>query len=599
MKRVFKFAKVTCSVVAALIAGGIISTAAANGNMPAETDADRVLNLEKFPWAKTATSDLAESGNWHGCVGYGEQGERARTIMNRATNLGHAGHYDEAEVETQKALDLFPDDVDWLMAKGFFQLQLNKTEQALSTLQKADGEQKTNYTNRFILARLFLLAADPKRAEEIVRDIRADKRITHGWEQFDYVLGLAQEKQNKFDEAAKNFSSAATFYMSSGSTQAASICLMHANLNRSRSSQKSGSFLLEALKPPSLNAEKLETLVVNLITNPSALETETIELLTLAKFRNNGGKEFFTFPYNKQLPGIQLVRIVEDKRGRQLDVHFDNKLCCLSHERFATRLKNLPPIAVPDQWGTDFAEVETVQVPAGVLQLVFHKGGFRSLYQARLCTSVDAINKPFIVDVPAARSRNLEKEAQDFVHDNLVGASQFEAVLRKAHQETPPNPLIFEEIAAKMAHLRKYDDAITAIDHMRKVVPAVLNIDGTRYRTFGSDNGADVLLIKRGEYCIDAGQYKEALSNFEEGRLSRTGGDDLVLWARAKLGLHRDTAAVEDLKKASAYFFEVGRIVKRDEIDALISDVLSTSPKSPSLDNPSFQTEVQTKFSGL
>ena len=493
----------------------------------------------------------------------------------RAKKLAASGHYAEAIDQYTDAIARVRDHnhkynlADLLFNRSILYEKVGLADKAVKDLLDAGNVPRTAETVRFKIALAMINHGKYAEAEGLLKEC-----VESGYSLFRsyhyYLLGYSQEKENQFAAAADSYRKAATLFSASGVTPPAEAALDAFN----RVKQVDPGLSMKDLKPPVSNKDIVEKVVKGLVTDKDVfIPSHLKELCGFAELKETSWS-FIPQPYPGKYPEFSL-RVEKLKTGgRKLVLDLDTVLCSVDKKVIGPYLKD--SVETTQQWRGDYAHVEGYRVASGTILITILNGGFKSIKKLELY-SQDAFYPP-----PKRISTNQSGFGAGQVSTQMSRDNQITRFRRDGNfkaAERVADEWLKAESRSSVPYIRKaelkaqqkdYEGAVATIDEALK---AGVEDENSKNRYSGNK-----LLIMKGSYLLELNRFKEALECLERGFPEILSPENLVLAARAEIGVGRYEDAEADLKEAMKEFFRSARIIKRDQCQALLDSFKDKLP---------------------
>lgn len=494
----------------------------------------------------------------------------------RAGNLAASGHYAEAIDQYTEAIEVAKKNqrghhvADWFFQRSLLYEKLGLSDRAIQDLVDASRVPIAGEPARFKIALALINHGKYVEAESLLKDcVKSGFSLFRSYHY--YLLGYSQEKENQFAAAADSYRKAATLFSASGVTPPAEAALDAFN----RVEKADPGLSMKDLKPPASNLPSMQKLVTALVTSKEVFNLDQLKELCGVSGFSESKEAFWPARQREQFPEIRSIRIEKLKTGgKKLVVDLDTILCCVNRETIEPFLKD--SISVEQNFRADYGHIEGYRVPSGTVLITLLNGGFKSIKYLELY-SLDASYPP-----PKRISTNQSGSGAGQVSTRMSRVNQITRFRRDGNFKTAEmvaDEWIKAEPSSSVPYIRKaelkaqqndYDGAVATIDEALK---AGVEDANSKNRYHGN-----LFLIMKGSYLLELKRFKEALECLERGFPERLSPENLVLAARAEIGVGRYEDAEADLKEAMKEFFRSARIIKRDECQALLDSLKDKLP---------------------
>jgi tetratricopeptide (TPR) repeat protein len=543
-------------------------------------------------WASGVSPPTDSSQQLRGCVS-GISSTPGGFEARRAENLAASNHIAEAIGEWTRAIDSYSDvkrenigytlDPAWLLSRARLYIKVGRLDDALADIEHSANTPRSFDQVKFNAA---LLLADLGKYSKSEQLLNTSDLASPSYRPYTlYLRAVVQKKQGKNQLAEQSFKEAATLFAAAGIAPPAQSCLDEIAALPSKDKKSNSKLKIADLAPPRANYEKMERLMKALASRADVFDLDVLKSLTGAASFKEHRSGYFVHPYQAHFKEISLINVHKlESGGKRINIYLVPGLCSINK----TALKGLlnHPLIAPEKWRKEVAFCEAYQVPAGSLVLNILNGGFNSVWQVQLYSHDATFPEPqrkqaAEIDSPLQKSHLrlaaaaealqrgnfdfTEKIANEWLHDEPKNA--------RAH-------LLQAELLFKQG---KLDQALTEIDIAIKY--------GDNEEALKNKNSGSTLYIKKGTYLLEKGRFDEAYNLFKQGFPVNPSSDQLLLRARAEIGLKMFTEAGSDLKEASKKYYNEGRIVKRDEAEALLLSIEPSAEQRIALDVTKSESE--------
>ncbi|MBF0139420.1 MAG: tetratricopeptide repeat protein [Magnetococcales bacterium] len=131
---------------------------------------------------------------------------RVRYYRERGTEYTRRGRYDAAATMLEKVLEEWPGDEDTLFHLGFCYLKMNRTQEGIELLERADALGRGGTRVRSILGMAFLQTKEYAKAVIVLE--KALEEDAHNFH-LNYRMALALDNLEKYERAVEFFTKAA------------------------------------------------------------------------------------------------------------------------------------------------------------------------------------------------------------------------------------------------------------------------------------------------------------------------------------------------------------------------------------------------------
>lgn len=468
----------------------------------------------------------------------------------RAANLAECRHYTEAISEytiainkyfKSKKLQFKQNTARWYLQRASAYMMINDDSHALADVFKASKFAEPRDDTFFNATIALFEYGKYHDAELILEKLLADSPFYSKEPFFRYLLAVAQQKQNKFSEAIANLKKAAQSFAFLGYANCVETCIEEVNKIEKTLSAAGKAFSADDLNKPrndvGIAIKQIQTFV------------ESKSFSELDSSRNASGPFLIGYSHNSN-DSILTIVIKMDQ-------------CILTKNDISSFFVDKKAVTVDPVWQSSPNSFrEAFQVPCGIIELVWMKGIFKQLNCVNLY-SAKGVYPPQIVKIGKATifdaySYHMFQRYGEKIGDYKKALEEIEVFI--VNDPKKYEPWIYK--ASYQSKLGKHREALESIEKAIKLKPADAYIN--------PDIG-DRTLLGKAEYLLALGRVDEAVKCFESGVSEKPNADQLLLRGKLRLAQGARDSALKDFRKAAKQFYEVGRIVKRDEADKLIA----------------------------
>lgn len=577
--RVLKLPLILCVLVSAVSA--LAADAAPDGQCLDKRVTDTMIFkqlVEYDPWQLGSPPPDPTQGLFHCSTGISNTpgGHNAQ----RAQALGAAKHFAEALGEWTRAINSYGEefeqgesrslDPNWLLSRARLYAKLGCTEDALKDAERALTLKRSYDQNKFKVALLFAELGEFSRAEAVLPATNTVQSLFQPY--FPYLRAVVQDKQGKKDLAKQNYREAATLFAASGMGSAMDACFQAtANIN----GPKVKKLTIDDLKAPKSNYDNMERLMKSLATRSDVFDLSVLKGLVGAASFQESRTGYFVRPYKAHYPEISLVTIdFLEGGGKRLNLSLETTRCSITKDVLNGILKN--PVAVSNGYRPEIAHSEGYSVPAGTLVLGIRNGGFNPIWTVKLYSKIVEVPQPETKRTTVAPTPDPENSYREIGIINFLKRGEIERaenLINKWLTESPNDPRALMYQADVFQKKDNLDAALASID-------AAIKYGGTR-SSLNTEYAGNILLIRKGSYQLDNKQFEVAFRSFQQGFPAKPLPEQLLMRAKAEIGMNKFDDAYKDLDAASKEFYQASRIMLRDEADQLAESIRSKVSTSP------------------
>ena len=494
--------------------------------------------------------------------------ETAYAEIRRANNLAFSGHFDDAIAQMSDAITRLPTDLRLRLSRAKLYVQTGQLDRAKDDARAAAaGSYGTDvqFEVEALLMKLGLYELVAKTASQFLLT-RTGAQVNRP--ALEYFLAYSQERLGRPEDALQNYLNAANEFMIAGASLAADHCLKRANIVTKLTAKYRTTYELKALERPTTGLSQLKEMVARLVSDPNCFDASTLQTITgLTMAKKPDGTYWAIRPTTPAIPvltplnGVRyatMTDIFPSVRGKRLGIQMDPSKCCLVMADLDGMLKNCPldsDYFPPNgQWKT----LTAYKVASGTLIFTTQQDGFSGITHIMLSSGEPRPAQTNPQNVPL-NQQAAARLLQNGKVDEALAYSKTE--IEKSAKDISAN--YFR--ATVLAKAKRYKEAI---ETMRYAMDLAKHSD-KRDRWITSWDG-NKPLIQVAEFELESGEYLQALADLKEAFPDRLGPDQYYLRARAETGAGQLQDACADLALAEKQYFDQARIVKRDEVSALL-----------------------------
>lgn len=522
------------------------------------------------PWEKGPPSDWMQQPR--GCM-HDIINTPGASNARRATHLAEGKHFAEAIGELTRAIDKYDGinrfgmslDPSWLISRARLYMEIGRSEDALKDAERAVALKRSYDKEKFNAALIFTQFGKYAKAESVLPASSSVQPIAFR-PYFSYLLAVLQQKQGKEDVAKQTFRESATLFAAEGMSLPAQSCFEAIAVMEGRKNAEGHTLDLASLEPPRSNYERVERLLKALATRSDVLAPDVLKGVIGSQILKSNTTEYFVNPHTAEFREIPLVSIDKvEGGGKRLFIQIEPALCSINKSALAGLLNH--PVKPPEMWRKEVLYTEGYKVPAGTLVLAILKDGYNSIRFVQLYSQNAALSPPSI-SLGNENDSSLHK-----AHVRRIGVGEALQFGNIKFAETVVADWLREDPEDPQAHMNQAE----ILFKKGNLKGALASIDtAIKYGANGKPNtgySENMLLIRKGTYLLEEGKFDDAYDLFRQSFPAKPYADLLLLRARAEIGLQKFADASNDLDQASRQFYDEGRIVRRDEADALLNSL--------------------------